>query len=226
MNYQAGMGRLHKPDERDKKYLLLKQAIPASVTSKYWLSRGPIFDQGGTSQCVIYSGDRWLTTHPVVNPGFRTAAERERIYKQVQEIDEWPGSDYDGTSVRALFKYLKASGLCTEYRWAFDIETVVAHVLTVGPLVLGTDWHHDMFMPHNVNGYIWPTGSVVGGHAYLLHGVNRRKRNPDGTIGAGRIINSWGKGWGQLGKAWLTFDVLGRLIRDGGEACMATEVRT
>lgn len=229
MNELSGLGRRRAPDDRDRRYLLSRPRVPAAVTSKYWLSRGAVLDQGGTSQCVIYSADKWLTTHPVVNPGFTSAEERTRVYREVQRIDEWPGEepDYDGTSVRAMFKYLKAKGFCTEYRWAFDLDTVVAHVLMTGPLVLGTSWTVHMFQPHDTNGYIWDTGEVVGGHAYLLHGVNRKKRNPDGTVGAGRIINSWGASWGsQKGKAWLTFDVLERLIQAEGEACMAVEVRT
>jgi len=220
----SGLGRRYAPDERDNKYLLRKETVPPAVTSKYWLSLGDALDQGATSECVIYSTDKWLSTRPVVNAGFLTAAERTKVYERVQEIDEWPGTDYDGTSVRAMFKWLKANGLCSEYRWGFDLDTVVAHVLTKGPVVMGTDWYMDMFTP-DWDGYIEPRGSYVGGHAWTIIGINRKRKNPDGTTGAARMINSWGSGWGQNGKAWLTFETLEQLIEEQGEAAVAVEVK-
>jgi C1A family cysteine protease len=220
----AGMGRRAAPDKRDQDYLLPKKRVSPLITKRYWTTRPPVLDQGGTSQCVIYALDKWLTTFPVYNVGFRTAADRTRVYKEVQKRDEWPGENYDGTSVRAGFKYLKELGLCSEYRWAFDLSTVVSYVLSTGPMELGTDWTMDMFMPDH-NGYIWPTGRNAGGHAWLLKGVNLKRRNPNGTVGAGRLLNSWGDGWGENGMAWMTFETLERLIHDQGEAAVATEVK-
>lgn len=219
-----GLGRRAAPDARDRQYLLHRPAAAATVTSKYWLSLGEPLDQGETSQCVIYATDKWLTTRPIVNPGFGTGEERARVYKEVQKLDEWDGEDYEGTSVRAAFKYLKGQGLCSEYRWAFDAETAIAHALVAGPVILGTDWHLDMFWP-DANGYVWNTGPVAGGHAYTLIGANRKRKNPDGTFGAIRFINSWGSAWGEKGRAWMSFDVLNQLIRANGEAGVAVEVK-
>jgi C1A family cysteine protease len=150
----------------------------------------------------------------------------EHIYKACLEVDEWPGEDMEnGTSVRALFKVLQRNNLVSEYRWGFDTLTVVNHVLTTGPVVMGTTWTMDMFMPDRW-GYITPTGEAAGGHAWLIVGAVRDKLNPDGTLGAVRMINSWGRNWGtQGGRAWVTFRDLGMLIEDYGEACVATEVR-
>lgn len=220
----AGLGRRHAPDPGDHGYALERPRVSPLVTAKYWLALGPALDQGGTSQCVIYATDRWLTTRPVVNFGFKTTEERTRIYKEVQKRDEWPGEDYDGTSVRASFKYLKEKGLCSEYRWAFDLETAIAYILTTGPLVMGTDWTMDMFTPDR-DGYIAPTGQVVGGHAWLAQGANRKYRNPDGSLGRVRKLGSWGIGWGQNGKAWITFNDFERLLLSQGEAAVATEVK-
>jgi hypothetical protein len=105
-------------------------------------------------------------------------------------VDEWPGEDPDsGTSVRALFKVLKRIGYVREYRWAYDVETLVQQVLAVGPVVMGTSWFYDMMDPDRW-GYIQPTGSSMGGHAWLIIGASRTRVNPDKTIGAVRMINS------------------------------------
>lgn len=139
-----------------------------------------------------------------------------------KKIDEWDGEDYEGTSVRALFKVLKAKEYIEAYEWAFTHELVLRQVLTTGPVVMGTNWYHGMHTPDFKN-YIWPTGELVGGHAWLLIGAYRNKKNPDGTVGAFRMINSWARDWGQKGRAWLTFKTLNQLIKQDGEACVAVE---
>jgi C1A family cysteine protease len=225
MNSQAGLGRVHKPDERDHNYLMPRTTAEAEArTSRYWISPGEALDQRDTSECVIHSMDKYLTSYPVKNVGFGTPQERTRIYKEVQKVDEWPGEDYDGTSVRASFKWMQSQGMVKEYRWAFAIEPVVTHLLTVGPVCFGTDWYMDMFMPDR-HGYLTPTGSLAGGHAYLAIGCNRLKKNPDGTLGAIQFINSWGPRWSNNGRFWLSFSDADKLIKDNGEACTATEIR-
>lgn len=134
------------------------------------------------------------------------------------------GNSYDGTSVRALMKALKLRGLVEEYRWARDAQSVLTHVLAKGPVVMGTTWTIDMFTPDR-EGYIWPVGRPAGGHAWLIIGANRKKQNPDDTVGAVRMINSWGPNWGANGRAWLSLKALQALIDDYGEACTATEVK-
>lgn len=214
-----GLGRLYAEDERDRQYLLPRRAAPAR-TFRSWIVPGPVLDQGGTSQCVAYSGGKYLLTHPVVN----ALPDLPTLYRDCQRNDEWEGEDYDGTSVRALMKVFKARGLISEYRWAFDSQTLLNALLTTGPVVVGTTWHMDMFTPDR-HGYIHPTGSSVGGHAYLLVACNTRRNNPDGSFGAVRILNSWGPGWGQKGRAWMTVRALEQLLGDWGEAALATEVR-
>jgi hypothetical protein len=210
---QIGLGRRAAPDERDRRFML--QRVPtAPVTQRTWYA-GKVLDQGATSQCVAYSGVKYLQASPVINRPLFAPAD---VYRQCLLVDEWPGEDWEaGTSVRALFKVLKTMGYIGEYRWAFDAETVINHVLSAGPVVMGTVWTMDMFMPHNETGFIEPTGSIVGGHAWVVVGASRKRR-------AVRMINSWGDGWGQRGRAWVSFDSLDYLIRQDGEACVATEI--
>lgn len=221
----AGLGRLAIPDENDKRFMLPQWLAEAeNISHRYHMSIGPVLDQGGTSECVIYSGDKLLTTHPVCNKTFGSGPVRTRIYKEVQELDPWPGTDYDGTSVRAMMKWLQRKGLITRYEWAHSLEPAIAHLLAKGPLAMGTVWTVDMFMPDRY-GYIYPGGKEAGGHAYLALGCNVKKKNPDGTVGAIQCLNSWGRNWGLNGRFWITFKDMEQLITQYGEAGTPTEIK-
>lgn len=224
-NSLIGHGRRVSKDPRDHDYLLIppRHALASAITERTWYTKG-VLDQGNTSQCVAYSGVKYLTTAPVMNKPLVPLD----LYKECLKVDEWPGEDLEnGTSVRALFKVLKRKKIVTEYRWAFDVDTVIAHVLTTGPVVCGTLWDADLSNPDR-HGYIAPGADIeneTGGHAWLIIGANRKRKNPDRTIGAVRMINSWGQSWGsQGGRAWLSFKHLDTLIELDGEACVATEV--
>jgi len=97
-------------------------------------------------------------------------------------------------------------------------------ILTKGPVVVGTNWYMDMFTPVVKTGYLEIGGSIAGGHSYYLPGVDFHRANPDGTHGAVRMVNSWGPGWGEKGRAWMTMADLDRLIKEDGEACVADEI--
>lgn len=220
MTELAALGRLPSKDERDHQYLLPKRTT-VKRASKYWTAQRAL-DQGDTSQCVGYSGFQWLTSFPVKNmPPFGP----EDLYHQAQANDEWPGDDYEGSSVRGLFKALKKAGYVSEYRWALDVETVVGHLLTVGPVVMGTVWTEGMFMADS-EGYIDDIGGEeAGGHAYCLIGANRLKKSKHHGTGAVRVLNSWGPKWEDGGRAWLSFKALDWLLKQDGEACAAMELK-
>jgi hypothetical protein len=170
---------------------------------------------------VEYSGRQWLYSNPVRNA---VLGPFGALYGECQKVDEWPGEDYEGTSVRALFKVLQGKGYVEKYGWAFDVGTVADWIIQKGPIVLGTDWFSGM-MDTDEQGFIHASGYAVGGHAYLAKGVNRKKVCPDGTLGAVRLINSWGLGWGQYGYAWISFRDMQTLLDRDGEAATALEIK-
>jgi hypothetical protein len=216
----AGLGRKHAVDPRDHGFAL-KAITPAPMrTSMMWPLVTPVLDQDDTPMCVGYAWTQFLYTAPVEhrrdalgNPGVLA----HQLYTMAQELDEWPGTNYDGTSVRAGAKALQAMGRLTEYRWAFSAAEARAFVLTRGPVILGINWYDDMFSPDH-GGYLKVSGPLAGGHAILVDGYEQ-KRN------AFRLVNSWGAGWGENGRAWLTFDDCDRLIKDDGECCSAVELK-
>jgi C1A family cysteine protease len=146
------------------------------------------------------------------------------IYCAAQKRDPWVGDcdnpQYDGTSVRAGAKYLQELGYVGEYLWAFNSTDVTNWLLSgKGPIVLGTVWYNSMFYPDEKGIVpVHPESGGAGGHAYLVVGANLDK----GMI---RIVNSWGTGWGQNGRAWIKLTDLDKLLQQQGEACTAIEIR-
>jgi hypothetical protein len=215
------LGRIFVPDERDKRWPMSALLVgEPEVTSRYWDDETWWGDQGETSQCVGYSWAHWIEDGPVLHLTEREApplVHPADIYHRAQQIDEWNGEDYEGTSVRAGAEALRERGLISEYRWAWNATTVGEVILSVGPVVVGTLWTNGMFYPDGDGYKIHPTGDVAGGHAYVINGYDSETR-------LFRIKNSWGRSWGDDGSAYISFEDLDWLLQQNGEACLAIEL--
>jgi len=214
-------GYLQQEDARDNNFPVSSMLMETPfIKEKYWWADGWWGDQGSSSMCVCYSFLHWLEDGPVIQdklPATRQKPlfEPAKLYAACQDRDEWPSNKYNGTSVRACAKILKELNIIKEYRWANSITEVANTLLNLGPMVVGTKWFENMNKV-NAQGYVVPTGTNMGGHAYVLNGVDTVKK-------VFRIKNSWGVSWGKGGYAFITFDHFERLLKDGGSACIAFE---
>ena len=179
-------------------------------------------DQGAEGACVGFGWGHELAARPAATLGVSAAFSRERIYWPAQRIDEWEGGSYpgaspfyEGTSVLAGAKVLLAMGAFKQYRWVFSLHDLIMAVGYVAPVVMGLNWHEGMFNT-DANGYIRPTGAVMGGHCILARGVSVTKRRF-------LLHNSWGKGWGVEGLCWVSFDDMDQLLHEQGEGCVPME---
>lgn len=206
---KRAFGRIYVADPRDRKFTI-KRSKSMPVGRRMWNEGQWAGDQGSKPHCVGYGWAHALQALP-----FRQWLNPDGIYELARLVDEWPGEEYEGTSVRAGAKVLKSLGLIESYRWAEDLESVVETILSVGPVVVGTSWMAGMSKP-DPKGFITATGENQGGHCYLLSGVDTRR-------GFLRIKNSWGTSWADEGHAYIRFDDFRTLLSDQGEACLAVE---
>lgn len=174
-------------------------------------------DQGSEGACVGFGwADEFAAkpnSHPQVTNdlGFDT-------YRIAQRIDRKEGRVYsEGATVLAGAKAAKELVQISTYRWALGPGAVSAEndlalaVGYLGPAVIGSYWYSGMDYP-DANGFIHPTGTVRGGHCYLVNSYSVIKE-------AYGVWNSWGTGfWG-----WISKQDMVTLLANDGEACIPTK---
>lgn len=216
-------------DHRSRNFPLMAAITPVRLHNKSWKVPTAL-DQGREGACV---GFAWLgealTTPvkvalafvrallPLGLAGSPSNVVAQWIYKQAQQIDEWAGESYSGTSVLAGAKVMQKLGLIKEYRWCFSVQEVVQALLTSGPVVLGINWYSGMY--EAPQGILSVSGQHVGGHAIVAraYAVKGEVFEDEAAIG---LLNSWGSDWGIDGCAWIRESQLQRLMSERGEACV------
>lgn len=205
--------RAHLPSLR---YLIGDLLRTPRMQSYTWRCE-PRLDQGDEGACVGFGWEHEKAARPVIVASASTEGARA-TYHEAQTVDEWPGEDYDGTSVLAGAKVVKAHGFMQEYRWALTLEDLMLTIGNYGPVVLGVNWYSGMFNPDD-KGYIHVSGWLAGGHCILANGVNLKGRYF-------RLHNSWGPTWGVNGECFISFEDVERLLAEQGEACVPIRRRS
>lgn len=213
------LDRVPQFDARSRLYAV-RAIVPAALRSRSWPCAVQL-DQGQDGACVGFSWSHELAAQPVVVQGVSDEFARA-VYHDAQLRDEWPGEDYEGTSVLGGAKAITDRGYMTEYRWAFGIDDVLKSISTLGPGIAGTNWLESMFDPDE-NGLLEVSGDVAGGHAYLVRGLILSGVIPGTAHRVGepllRIRNSWGD-WGVDGDAFIRASDFEKLLGDQGEFCV------
>jgi hypothetical protein len=201
-------------DPRNRDYRALVKPPPRAVNPyKSWATR-EVFDQGNSPRCTCEAAIGLMRTSPNASHftgrrDYDDPGERQAAYLSWQQYDPWP-KPHDGSSTDAPFQGLRAAGEITGWRWLFGETEAREYVTWYGPIVVGTVWLDGMFYPDG-NGFLPVTGGVAGGHAYRIVQYNPR-------LDAYRVVNSWGRGWGQSGRAWIGAADLAALLDQEGDA--------
>lgn len=204
MNAAPKLDWKYRFDERNLAYSVTALVDAEKETRSYtWPARGPVLDQGTEGACTGFAVAQELGAWPderVVTDWLARA-----IYKRAQQLDQWPGEDYEGSSVLGAMKAASEIGGYMEFRWAFTVPELAHAVGVLGPAVIGIPWYQGMFEPDS-NGLIRATGQIRGGHAIMIRGVSYKHE-------VFRLRNSWGGGWGKYGECYLPFDDLTTIVR-------------
>lgn len=210
-------------DQKDARRYKMARFIPglelpekATRSSAYYRVQGPL-NQYHTSSCVGHSGRHYQLAHPnptalksgeirpveKLDPGLWPAVEN---YFGAQEDDPWPGGEYpgaspqyEGSSLSGLAKYLQAQGVIDgAYAWFETPAEITNYLLSgLGPVMFASRWYSSMFKP-DAQGFVHATGSIEGGHAYFIFGVDEGKN--------WHCLNSWGPGFGLKDQLYTDVD--------------------
>lgn len=201
------LGRRVHFDEKSRQYPVRKLLVAKKPRSYSW--KCPVWlDQGKTPACTGFStAQKLVTRYPLIKSA--DDALGMQLYGEAKKYDEYPGENYDGSSVLGAMKGAAALGLIGSYHWGFSLDDAILAIGYAGGGVAGIDWYNDMFHPDS-HGIIKPTGGIAGGHAILINGVDLKK-------GLVRLHNSWGKDWAINGEAFMSIQDFGKLLAANGE---------
>lgn len=98
----------------------------------------------------------------------------------------------------------------------YIIQQTRQYLLTGDLPVIGVTVGFSFVYPTTYNGksYITMDGSNLGGHAVAVVGYDDTIETPDGK-GAFKIVNSWGKGWGNGGFGYITYSQFKNSVLEG-----------
>lgn len=213
--------RVPKWDPRNMAFLLSSREHPESVVlyekrrTRHWTVK-TVLDQGSEGACVGYGSTHYCQSTPQSQPRSDGSFARS-LYIEAQELDEWPGENYEGTSVLGGMKALKTEKRVSGYLWATSTDEMAKFIGYVSPVVIGVDWHENM-MDVDAGGFVHATGATVGGHCVCVCGYDDK----DKTF---TIVNSWGASWGEGGYAKITEHDMELLIGNQGEVALPRKVR-
>lgn len=161
------------------------------LTASDPLSWWRLYDQGSEGACVGFGLSRMMS---LLN---RRRYDARWLFHEARKVDEWPGEDYQGTSVRAGCDVLRSRG----------------HARVVPGDLDPFDGDSPVSLDEGISANRWAT-SVDQVRAVLSSPYHDRR-------GGVPLLNSWGEGYPHV--VYLPYETLDRLIREDGEVALVTD---
>jgi hypothetical protein len=207
------LGRHLHFDERSRDFpVQLKKG--AAIQTKTWIRTLKPFNQGSLGSCTGNGAVGVVCTEPYRQKGTTyNEALAKKVYSQATHDDTivgaYPPKD-TGSTVLGAMKALRDLKFVKGYHWCFGLDDVLKTLSNIGPVEVGLNWYEGFDKP-NAQGLVKIAGSVRGGHAFELLGVDAEKK----LVWA---INSWGSDWALGGRFAFSWKDLDRLLHEDGEA--------
>ncbi len=211
------LGRHVHFDERSREFPV-ELAKKAVIETRIWTRPTQAFAQGELGSCTGNGAVGVLSTLPYRQAGRRhTQALARKVYALATHMDTiagiYPPED-NGSTVLGAMKALRDLKLVKGYKWCFGLDDVLKTLSTLGPVEVGLNWYEGFDKP-DAHGLVKVSGSVRGGHAFELLGVDVEQKLV-------HAINSWGPDWGRHGRFSFSWEDLERLLYEEGEASTVT----
>lgn len=214
--------RVMMHDSRSLAYESAPRNAPLPTAATLHRCTGAVWAQR-VGCCTMCAACGMLITEPFYRPFRRfTLRQVEALYSEETRLDEawfpgvWPPTDTGSSGIWSM-KLLRRKGWISGYQHMFSLNAVLATIagwdgVPGRPVSLGTWWWDSMDRPTKDNKIVKSPDAVKsGGHQYLAVG-----QNPDArTV---RIRNSWSRSWGENGYVDMSWDTLGELLADDGDA--------
>jgi hypothetical protein len=183
-----------------------------------------VLDQGELGSCCGNAGVSAIYHEPYVEgtviPWVAYAATESgavALYSRATQLDDYAGSypptdtGSDGLSVA---KALKAAGIISGYQHAFTLQSALLQLMAT-PLITGISWYNSMFDAGPDGVLTVDLGSgLAGSHELCVDEYRPAVGNLPALVGG---PNSWGPGWGDRGRWYLTVDDWGTLLEQDGD---------
>jgi hypothetical protein len=220
------LGRHVEHDPRSRAFPISEDLFPRTYTSALHKVDIPVLDQGHLGSCTgnaaeaLVGSDPLYVAVPMDNPARPTGdaladeAQAVALYSAATHRDgihgQYPPLDTGSTGL-AVAKAAASLGLISGYQHAFSLDATL-RALSVSPLIVGVHWYEGFDHP-DATGLVTVGGDVRGGHEFLLFGIDTERR----TVQA---RNSWGPAFGVEGCFTFSWDDLGRLLDEQGDATL------
>lgn len=212
---RLGRNVYHDPRSRLYAYHAPRHAAFVSKRHNRFI---PVLDQGSLGSCTGNTGLGACGTAPfydtldeIVDDWSQSVAVS--IYSDATKIDPFTGTyppTDTGSNGLSVAKVLKSRGWISGYKHIFSSHDLKG-ALQEGPVMLGINWYSSFYHPESDGQLvIKPGASVSGGHEILIDEIDMENERY-------WITNSWGRGWGEEGRAYFTFETMDRLLREDGD---------
>lgn len=217
------LGRHVFHDGRSRAYRVDAQPRGA-LTSVRWERHIPVLDQGPLGSCTgnaaigaVCTGPLWDALPAKLRPSATDERAAEvlavQLYMAATRLDNFPGEyppDDTGSDGLSVAKAAQRAGYINGYRHAMSLDEALT-ALTRGPVITGVNWYSSFDTPDD-NGIVrlTPYAYVRGGHEFVVDEIDADRE----LIG---FTNSWGESWGQGGRAYLSWEDWGKLLKRDGD---------